>query len=362
MNYAGVDLHKDSATFSVRDESGRVILSRACSTRQKDLSAMFLSLPRPFELGVEATYNYYYFVDMAAEYAIRVRLGHPLYIKAFARRHKKTDKIDAELISWLLCKRIFPDVHIASRPAREAKEKIRLYMSLVGERTRAIARTRAFCDRNGMPVKEGVGLTTLKGVSGVMMMKWDEKQRGVVEAYLKQIEFLTREINKMRSQMKKAVDADEDMRRIATIPGMDVVGAFIVRAEIDDVSRFKNSARFVAYCGLAPKTVSSAGKRIRAGLMQNASHRLKWIFIQNAAVYARGDTRAGQRWLEKTKKTNATKARLDAARRLCKITYTILKEKRRWLKAVHCAKAAQRAPLSKESQGRPTDSASPCTV
>jgi transposase len=324
---------------------------------------MFLSLPRPFELGVEATYNWYYFVDMAAEYALRVRLGHSLYIKAFARRHKKTDRIDAELISWLLWKHVFPEAHITSKRGREAKEKIRLYLSLVGDRTRSIARARAFCDRNGMAIREGVGLTTLKGVEEVRRMKWNDNERDVAEGYLSQTEFLTREINRRRSSMKKMVGEDEDMKRIATIPGMDVVAAFIIRAEIDDVSRFQNSARFIAYCGLAPKTVSSAGKRTRAGLMKNASHHLKWIFIQNAALFARAFKSAGQRWLEKTKRTNATKARLDAARQLCKITYTLLKEKRRFLETVgQKRKAAQRAPLSKESQGRQTENASPCTV
>jgi len=212
-------------------------------------------------------------------------------------------------------------------------------------------------------LREGLNLTTLAGIEGARRLRWGDEERDVIEDYLGEIEWLTRKISARRRMMKKMVREDEDMKRLTTIPGMDVVAAFIVRAEIDDVSRFANSARFIAYCGLAPRTVSSGGKQTRAGLMKNASHHLKWIFIQNAATFARAHQAAGQRWREKTKRTNATKARLEAARRLCKITYTLLKEKRNFLETVEQKpKAAKRALPSMESQGKQFEHASPCTV
>jgi transposase len=48
---------------------------------------------------VESTYNWYFFVDLAEQYADKVYLANTYELKAFAKRHKKTDKIDGKLIA-----------------------------------------------------------------------------------------------------------------------------------------------------------------------------------------------------------------------------------------------------------------------
>lgn len=255
-------------------------------------------------------------------------MGHPYSIKAFAKRHKKTDYIDADLISWLLWKDVFPLVHLTSRDGRRVKDLIRSYCALIGDRSRTIQRMRAFADRHGREEIDEVSLTTLKGIHRTRLMRWTEEEKEVVTDHLDQIEFITRKIYERRASMRKTVYRDEDMACMVTIPGFDIIAAFIVRSEIDDVARFPNAASFVAYCGLAPNTIESAGKQTRGRLMKNASRHLKWIFIQNAAIFARTYKKAGERWHEKAKRTNNIKARLEVARLLCRIVYAVLREKR----------------------------------
>jgi hypothetical protein len=48
---------------------------------------------------VESTHNWYFFVDLAEQYAEKVYLANTYELKAFAKRHKKTDKIDGRLIT-----------------------------------------------------------------------------------------------------------------------------------------------------------------------------------------------------------------------------------------------------------------------
>ena len=50
-------------------------------------------------MAVEATYNWYYVVDIAEGYAEEVYLANGYELKAFAKRHKKNDRIDAHLIA-----------------------------------------------------------------------------------------------------------------------------------------------------------------------------------------------------------------------------------------------------------------------
>ena len=72
MNYVGVDLHKERSWFYVTNEQGKRIDSQSIANLPEVLRAYYKTLPRPFTLAVETTYNWYYFVDLAEEYADKV--------------------------------------------------------------------------------------------------------------------------------------------------------------------------------------------------------------------------------------------------------------------------------------------------
>ena len=55
---------------------------------------------------VEAAYNWRFFVDLAEQYAQKGILANSYELKAFAKRHKKTDKIDARLIMFFCIEKL----------------------------------------------------------------------------------------------------------------------------------------------------------------------------------------------------------------------------------------------------------------
>jgi len=69
MNYVGVDLHKERSWFYIMNEQGKKISSKSISNELGVLKEYFQSITKPFTLAVEATYNWYFFVDLAEEYA-----------------------------------------------------------------------------------------------------------------------------------------------------------------------------------------------------------------------------------------------------------------------------------------------------
>ncbi len=57
-----------------------------------------------------------------------------------AKRHKKTDKIDARLIATILQKGFLPVVTIADKQTRQVRELLRYRMKLITDRSRNISR------------------------------------------------------------------------------------------------------------------------------------------------------------------------------------------------------------------------------
>jgi len=89
MNYVGVDLHKETSWFYILDSKGKKLDSKNLTNNIDELKEYFKTIPKPFTLAVESTYNWYFFVDLAEQYAQKVFLANPYELKAFAKRHKK---------------------------------------------------------------------------------------------------------------------------------------------------------------------------------------------------------------------------------------------------------------------------------
>ncbi|MFH1258364.1 MAG: transposase [Elusimicrobiota bacterium] len=85
MNYVGVDLHKEQSWFYVMDESGKKIASKSIANKLATLQTFFETIPRPFKLAVESTYNWYFLIDMSEKYAEESFLANSYELKAFAK-------------------------------------------------------------------------------------------------------------------------------------------------------------------------------------------------------------------------------------------------------------------------------------
>jgi transposase len=118
MNYIGVDLHKRSSYIYILDKNGNKILNKRISNNMIQLKEFFKEVEKPFRLAVETTYNWYFFVDLAQEYSDEVYLANSYELKAFAKRNKKNDKIDAKLIAELLYQGYLAVVYIPDKQTR----------------------------------------------------------------------------------------------------------------------------------------------------------------------------------------------------------------------------------------------------
>jgi hypothetical protein len=61
--YLGVDLHKRSCWVTVLDADGHLLESRRLGTEKWDLLEYFGKVRKPAAVAVEATFNWYYFLN-----------------------------------------------------------------------------------------------------------------------------------------------------------------------------------------------------------------------------------------------------------------------------------------------------------
>lgn len=326
MYTVGADLHKPNTLFYVLDEHGNKHDSKIISNSTELLERYFMNLPKPFVLAVETTYNWYFFVDIAEKYAEKVYLADSYSLKAFAKRHKKTDKIDARLIATLLYRGYLPTVTIADKATRNTRELLRYRISLVSDRIRLIARLKTLLDKLGEP--SAVNLTTYKGLDLIAYDHLPQNYQEIISGYIESIRQFTVKIRYIETIIKDHGIQDTDIVNLRTIPGLDYFSASLVKSEIIDISRFDSFDRLCAYAGLAPRVAQSGDTLIHGPLNINRRKHLRWILLETVWHFIRSSDRWNRLYDTHAKRKGFGTAKVIMARHMLKVIYHVLKERR----------------------------------
>lgn len=326
MYYVGVDLHKLTSWFCILDKQGNELLSTRLPNNIKTLKQFFQKIRKPFVVALETTYNWYYFVDLAQEYAKKVYLANAYELKAFAKRKKKNDKIDSRLIADLLQKGYLPVVTIADKETRQIRELLRYRMTIVKDRSRNIFRLKALLDKLGL--NSTGDFTTYKRLKQIGNYKTTGSYSLVMQNHLEQITYQTQKISNMEKEIKALAENDPDIKLLLTIPGISYFSAALIRAELISIDRFKSFNRLCAYAGLAPRIACSGDKSYHGPLAKNRSKNLQWILIENVYHFIKALPEKQKRYNEIRKRKKVNIAKVAMARDMLKIIYHVLKEQR----------------------------------
>jgi len=326
MYYVGVDLHKETSWFYIIDSQGKKVDSKNIINEPEILKKYFKQLPKPFTLAVEATYNWYYFVDLAEEYAQKVFLANSYELKAFAKRHKKTDKIDARLIAHILQKGFLPVVAIADQHTRQVRELLRYRMRLVMDRSRNIIRLKALLDKLG--INSNGDFTTAKKLTSIPVKNTPHIYRILVKNYSERIQELTQKLKNTEKEVLSVSSNDFHMSHLVSIPGIGHFSAALIKSEIIDISRFASFNRLCAYAGLAPRVSASANKTFHGPLNKNRSKNLQWILIENVYHFIKAIPKMQDKYETLRKRKGHNTAKVALAREMLKVVYHVLKEQR----------------------------------
>ncbi|WP_018065773.1 IS110 family transposase [Martelella mediterranea] len=114
-----------------------------------------------------------------------------------------------------------------------------------------------------------------------------------------QIEALFAQIVKLEREIVAEAKRDEDMRRLATIPGVGPITAASIKALVPDPGGFKSARHFAAWLGLTPRSHSSGGKERLGGISKMGNPELRSLLVLGASSVlrrVRGNDKA-PKWL-----------------------------------------------------------------
>jgi transposase len=101
-----------------------------------------------------------------------------------------------------------------------------------------------------------------------------------------------------------------------SFPGVALVTAATVRAEVGDFRRFKDPKAIGRYAGLNPRVFASGGKQRIGAIAKTGSAHLRWILQQAAWTAIRTDDGVKQIYLRIAKRSGKKAAAVAIARKL----------------------------------------------
>src|SRR3974390_2453642 len=134
MYFIGLDVHKKTISYCVKDAAGGVYQEGKIGSTRRELDAWIRTLPQPRMIAMEATIFTGWIYDHLLPHAEQVKVAHPLMLRAIAAAKKKNDRIDASKIADCLRCDFLPESYMASTEIRERRRTLRYRNLLVHQR------------------------------------------------------------------------------------------------------------------------------------------------------------------------------------------------------------------------------------
>jgi transposase len=131
MYYIGLDAHKKTISYCVKDASGRICQEGKVGATRWELDIRIKTLPQPWTVAMEATIFTGWIYDHLKPHAADVKVAHPLMLRAIAAAKKKNDSIDAGKIADCLRCDFLPECYMAATEIRERRRTLRYRHLLV---------------------------------------------------------------------------------------------------------------------------------------------------------------------------------------------------------------------------------------
>jgi transposase len=284
--------------------------------------------PRGTPVAVEAAFGWPWIADLLEEVGLEPHLGHPPAVKVLAQHEAKGDRCDADRLGKFQLRGILPESYLAPPEVRQRRERVRYRMALVRLRTGVKNRIQAILHRLGI-LHSFSDLFGKAGRAFLATLALPDASRMVLEGYLRLLDQLHDEIQRVEQWMRRNLPRDEAVQWLMTLPGVGLILAHVIRAEIGEIDRFPSYRHLASYDGLAPLSDDSADHHGRRHCSPACNHALRWALIEAATgALATRDLKAWR--LKKLYgrltgggRYNKNQAKVAVAREMSKLVYVV---------------------------------------
>lgn len=350
----GLDVHVRNSFIHATDQSGRVLVKGRCGNTLAELAEMLAPVEaaarapgvgggsgvgsggepvravlesttnsRPIQLLLER-YGREAGIDLTAQVLDARKLA------IIAASVCKCDKLDAAVLNELAGSNLrLPVCYMPDDEVFALREHLRSRSDLVRVRTMLKNRCHALLHRRGMLRPPGLDAFTRGGRAWLSQLSLDEAGRTVLDRLLGLVDELDGSLKESERDLRGQAKRERWCKSVAlleTMPGVGLITALTILAELGDIDRFHGRDAVANYAGLVPVVRSSNEKHWSGGITHRGPQHLRAVLVESAWV-GMSKAPAYAALYERVKtKSCAPKAIVAVARRMLEDAWTMLKK------------------------------------
>ena len=307
-----------------------------------DAQKFYQHLAAPALIGMEATGNCQWFVEMVKAAGHEVWIGDAARIRASDVRQQKHDRRDAALLLQLLLEGRFPRIWTPSSEQRDLRQLLIHRYKLVRLRAQAKNGLQHLAMNQGLQRKRRLWSEAgQKLLRALPLQPWASRRR---EDLFSVMELLDQKIASLDLAVKEAAEKDSNARLLMTQPGVGPVTSLAFVLTMGDVTRFARGKQVASYLGLIPREYSSGGHQRLGSISKQGNRFMRMLLVEAAQVAVRCDPQMRQEYLHRCHQKPKGVAKVAAARKLALRLYWMLRTQKRYPEIVSI-ESSSRVPL-----------------
>jgi transposase len=342
MMIIGCDFHPSWQQISWLDTETGETGERKLVQASGDAERFYRQLSAPALIGMEATGNCHWLVDLLAELGHELWVGDAAQIRASYVRQQKTDKRDAAHILKLLVEGRFPRIWMPSSEVRDLRQLLLHRYKLVMIRARVKNELQHLCLNKGVQRKHKLWTKAGQQVLRELPLKtWAGRRR---DDLLGLMAMLNQQIEPLDMAVKAEAQRDKMALLLQTQPGVGPITALAYVLTMGDVRRFPRGKQVASYQGLIPREHSSGGRQHLGAISKQGNRMLRMLLVEAAQTAVRLDPEFKKEYLHRCHEKPKAVAKVAAARKLAVRLYWMLRTQKPYPEVVRI-ESSPRVPL-----------------
>jgi transposase len=169
------------------------------------------------------------------------------------------------VLAKLYASNFLPEVWVPDAATQALRRQVTRRNQIMRQRVRLKATTQSILHAHLVPQCPHADLFGVRGRAWLMAQHLPPDEREAVERHLREYDRLSDDLRVVDRELARDALADATVKRLMTIPGIDMVVALGLTAAIGPISRFQGPDQLVAYFGLNPSVHQSGEGRPQHG-------------------------------------------------------------------------------------------------
>ena len=302
----------------------------------------YRQFPAGSRIGMEATGNCQWFLELMAKLGHEVLVGDAAKIRASDSRQQKHDKRDARLLVQLLAEDRFPRIWVPSREEKDLRQLLIHRSKLVRIRAQVKNALQHLALNQGLQRKKRLWSEAgQKQLRELPLAPWASRRR---EDLLKMMSELDTKIDLLDQAVTEAAQKNQKAKLLMTQPGVGPITSMAFVLTMGDVNRFPRGKQVASYLGLIPREYSSGGKQRLGSISKQGNSFLRMLLVEAAQGAARYDVGMRNEYLHRCHRMAKGVAKVAAARKLAIRLYWMLRTNTAYPEVVR-SESSSRVPL-----------------